>query len=79
MIEIGGDVEVSGPYSAQSPLEKAGSLFMFSTFILFGSFVPSFVAVALIAGVGEPADHWTKLVLAFGCVAATSAFVAGVS
>jgi hypothetical protein len=70
---FGGHVEVRGPYSAQPSLVKAGCVAAFVAFVVFGSYIPTSTAVAVIVGVGKPAAHWTGTAGALALIAAMAA------
>jgi hypothetical protein len=58
MIELSGDVDVRGPFETQPRLVKIGGLVLFAASVIFGIYLPTALAVAVIAGVGTPAPNW---------------------
>ncbi len=68
------DIEVSGPFSAQPLLVKMGSLMAFVAFVVFASFIPTSLAIAVIMGVGTPAPNWMGTAVALTFSGAMAAF-----
>ena len=56
MIDV--EVEVHGPFATQPRLVKIGAFAAFISFLIFGIFIPTSLAVAVIGGVGQPAANW---------------------
>lgn len=68
MIEIGSDAEVPSDLSAQTRLQKTGSLIGLASFVLLCNFLPTISIVAILAGVGEPAESRAKFLASIAMV-----------
>jgi hypothetical protein len=68
--EYGGEIVVRGSFADQRRLVKIGCFIAFVAFAVFGSYIPTSLAVAVIGGVGERAADWKGTMGSLGFVAA---------